>query len=291
MINLLDKRWNKYTYIGNDGIIDYIFKTLGISNGIFVEFGAWDGMKGCNCRKLVEEGWKGLFIESDPIRFHDLTGNYKDYTKVKLSNTIVGFDKDNLFDTIVDDNLSDIVNFTNIIEEKLPNKSNIDFCSIDIDGLDLEIFETFDKHFPTVICIEGGQMLDPYHKRIPKEIAQHNIQQSICVMENSFRKKGYRLLCTYQDSFFIKEEFFPLFNVSEILLFLYYEGLAAIPRRLPYIQYKLNAVGTLVSLRNIIVNNILTKTNYSKYGWNRRKEWAKKEYWNIVTRLGGKHEI
>ena len=72
----------------------------------------------------------------------------------------------------------------------LQDKNNIDFCSIDIDGLDLEIFETFKKFMPSVVCIEGGQMLHPYHKRVERNIAKRNIQQSLKVMVASFEKKG-----------------------------------------------------------------------------------------------------
>ena len=42
--NLLDYRKIKYSIIGNDGIVEFIFKTINIKKGFFVEFGAWDDM-------------------------------------------------------------------------------------------------------------------------------------------------------------------------------------------------------------------------------------------------------
>ena len=190
-MNLLDFRYDKYSSTGNDGIIEKIFETLDLKKGLFVEFGAWDGIKGSNCRQLFEKGWDGVFIEADTSRYTQLEMNYKGFDNIVCLNSIVGQGPKS-FDNLVADHISE----------------NIDFCSIDIDGLDLEIFETFEKFMPTVVCIEGGQMVDPNHERLPMHIASRNIQQSLKVMKDSFEQRGYKLLCSYQDSFFIKNEFF-----------------------------------------------------------------------------------
>ena len=58
-MNLLEYRSNVYTSIGNDGIIEKIFNITGFKKR-FLEFGAWDGIHGCNSRKLVMEGWTGI---------------------------------------------------------------------------------------------------------------------------------------------------------------------------------------------------------------------------------------
>ena len=86
--------------------------------------------------------------------------------------------------------------------------------SIDIDGLDVEIFKSINVFLPTVICIEGGQILEPYHSIVTNDISANNVQQSLKTMMELFKDKGYKLLCTYQDSFFIKNEYSNLFNVS-----------------------------------------------------------------------------
>ena len=133
----------------------------------------------------------------------------------------------------------------------IPHDRHIDFCSVDIDGLDVEVFETFEKNLPTVVCIEGGQMLHPLHPRVAPGIAQNNIQQSLATMNEIFSRKGYRVICSYQDSFFVKEEFYHLFDVSENVLNLYLDGLEALPK-IPWIQKKLEEVG----LSNAIVDSI-----------------------------------
>ena len=266
-INLLNYRRKIYSSIGNDGIIDFIFGQLYVEEGIFVEFGAWDGIKNSNCRNLINKGWKGIFIEGDENRYRDLKNNYKDYKdKISCVNNMID-SENNLFDNIVG---------------PYSNGRDIDFCSIDIDGLDLEVFETFEKYLPKVICIEGGQMLHPYHKRIKNRLAKQNIQQSLKVIVDSFKKKGYKILCSYQDSFFIREEFYHLFPVTEDILTLYFDGLRSLPGRIPFIQKYNGKVG----LKNKIVDYILKKTNYKKYGWGKRKIWAKEKksiIYNVIN--------
>lgn len=270
-VNLLDYRRDVYTSTGNDGITEYIFKTIGVETGIFVEFGAWDGVRGCNCRKLFEQGWSGVFIEADDEKYANLCKNYEGQNRVHCCKAMVGFEDGSLFDRIVDPFLKG---------------ANIDFCLIDIDGLDLEVFETFEKYLPTVVCIEGGQMLDPLHERLDTAVASKNIQQSLSVMVESFEKKGYKVLCSYQDTYFIRAEFYDRFNVASDLYELYFNGLAAIPKRIPYIQKKLKDAG----LKNPIVNDILWKSGFWRYGYRKRKLWAEKQSPKIQAVIKEKYE-
>ena len=70
--SLLNFYGNIHSQIGQDGILQEIFKKLNLKKGFFCEFGAWDGIYLSNCRKLVEEGWAGVFIEGNEKRFKDL---------------------------------------------------------------------------------------------------------------------------------------------------------------------------------------------------------------------------
>jgi hypothetical protein len=243
--NLLDfiayhKKWHSnaqrnretYFYNTNDFLIEEIFKRLEIEKGTYVEFGAWDGIHLSNTRRLFEKNWKGLLIEADKKKFADLQKNYEN-TDVRTVNAFL-----NTTDCLIDD----------VVENNIDE--NIDFCSIDIDGLDLEIFETFQKNMPKVVCIEGGQVVHPLEKPLPRNIAALNVQQSLKTMTDVFESKGYRLLCSYQDSFFIKKEFYHLFDVEENLIIQYIDGLICLPR-IPYILKLLERIN--------MQNNILEK--------------------------------
>ena len=130
-MDILQKRWDKYTTRGNDGIIDFILRTVGVYPGIAIEFGAADGIRGSNTRNLWENGWTILLIEADKDQFKKLSKNYYKCNNVFCYRGVVSLSGDDLFDNIVDRYL---------------NNTEINFCSIDIDGLDLEVFETFQKY-------------------------------------------------------------------------------------------------------------------------------------------------
>ena len=129
-------------------------------------------------------------------------------------------------------------------------------------------------------------MLEPNYPRIPAEIAKNNIQQSLQTMINSFKKKGYKLLCAYQDCFFVKAEYFDLFKIDANTNTMYLQGLYSIHRRLPWIQHMLRLSG----LRNKVVDYILQRAEYSHYGYKNRKAWAaekEEETKKIITHLLG----
>lgn len=248
-MNLLDYKYCKYSNIGNDGIIEMIFKIINIKNGSFVEFGAWDGEYLSNCRNLFEQGWGGTFIESDSTKFKDLLQRYEHSKNIKCLNLFIDTQKNSYDNTI---------------------KKEVDFCSIDIDGLDVSIFESINTYLPKVICMEGGQMLEPFHDRVEDNIAMKNIQQSLSVINKICEKKGYKIICSHQDTFMVRNDYAFLFDVETDLYNLYIDGVKSIPRRLPWIQNTLKSAG----ITNPIIDKILNDCYYNYYGYANRKEWA-----------------
>ena len=83
-------------------------------------------------------------------------------------------------------------------------------------------------------------------------------------------EKGYKVICSYQDTFLVKNEYSNIFPVDDDLRKLYYEGLKSSHRRLPWIQYMISRVG----LKNRIVDQILKDSEFSAYGFKDRKKWA-----------------
>jgi hypothetical protein len=226
-------------YSINEDIIDTILKTIKIENGFFLEFGAWDGIVLSNTRFLFERNWKGMYIEGDKEKYKELVDNYKN-TDVILENIYLDNDKNNI--------------------EKILQKHNInhiDYCSIDVDGIDLNLFENFNKILPTVVCIEGGQVLFPLDKNIvPLNIQKDNVTQSLYNYNKLFNQKGYVLLCAYQDIFFIKKEYAHLFEINNNLIEHYLNGLKHLPR-ISWIYEKARQY----NIKNEIIEYIIGKTN------------------------------
>lgn len=57
MSTLAAYRKNVNSQYGEDGVLQELVRRLGIANGQFVEFGAWDGQHLSNTRLLLEQGW------------------------------------------------------------------------------------------------------------------------------------------------------------------------------------------------------------------------------------------
>lgn len=229
----------KVKYSINEPIIQYIFDTINIKQGFFLEFGAWDGINLSNARLLFEKNWNGMFIEGDKTKFEDLRDNYSN-TNILIENIYLDEQHNNI-NTVLENN----------------KIQHIDFCSIDVDGLDLRLFKTFDDVLPTVVCIEGAQVLHPlFEGTISFEIERDNVTQSLYKYNQTFTKMGYRLLFAYQDCFFIKEEYFHLFDISNNLVELYLDGLETLPR-IPWLFEK----GKKHLIKNEIIEYIISKTN------------------------------
>jgi hypothetical protein len=191
--SLLHRCKNVYSQRGDDGIIAEIFSRLGIEHGCFVEFGAWDGVYLANSRALVERQWNGVFIEADPAKFEKLRRNYVDCADIRCINEWVGHPGDE--GRSIDD----------IASEHLPGRE-IDFMSIDIDGLEYRILETMALR-PKAMCIEGGFAWNPaFTKRVPDAVARNNLAQPLSVMIDVGRGAGYVPVCFNQNVFLVRSD-------------------------------------------------------------------------------------
>jgi len=54
-----------YSQAGEDGVIEEVFRRLGIETGWFLECGAGNGRHLSNTRRLAERQWDGFWIEAD----------------------------------------------------------------------------------------------------------------------------------------------------------------------------------------------------------------------------------
>ena len=57
----------EFSQNGEDGVLEWIFGAIGITNSYLIEIGSSDGEENCT-RKLVESGWNGIWVEADQER-------------------------------------------------------------------------------------------------------------------------------------------------------------------------------------------------------------------------------
>jgi len=174
-----------YSQYGQDlYCYDLFFKTY--KNGVFVEIGADDGIAKSNSLFFENMGWTGLCVEASPSRFGLLEKNRRCYCEnvavydrtsraefldirgwgKGLSGIIENYDQkhieriyreichpDNRGWRIVDVQCMSI----NDLLEKY-GLFEVDFCSIDTEGGELEILESLDmKRFKwDVVCVENN---------------------------------------------------------------------------------------------------------------------------------------
>ena len=129
--------FKKTSQNNEDGIINYIISILKIENINFVEIG-FDYYEN-NCLNLLKKSNKGLFIDGSSEKVFLLGWLLKIFfplKKTKVLNEIINKD-----------------NVNAIISKYFINENEIDFMSIDVDGIDYYIFENL-KYRPKILCIE-----------------------------------------------------------------------------------------------------------------------------------------
>ena len=138
---------------------------------------------------LSENKWLCVFIENNKQEFKKLKENYKHNPNVMCSNQVVDMKRSTI---------SMILNEYDV--------SDLDLLSIDIDGLDYEIFSTLGIH-PRVICIEINAGHSPSScNMVGRNVAANNIGQPFKLFSKMAKEKGYSLICYTGNAFYVKIE-------------------------------------------------------------------------------------
>ena len=189
---------NEYSQHGEDGILEEIFKRLGVvnnENSWAVEFGAWDGKHFNNAFALVNRGWSCVMIEGDETKFQELLKTAKEYPSIHPINAYVSqYDSG-------DKSLFKILKTTNIPIE-------FELLSIDVDSYDSDIWETFHTYNPKVVCIEVNSNPAPgtfwrHEEPPPGEISRGT---SFSEMLKVGHAKGYTLVCHTGNCIFVRND-------------------------------------------------------------------------------------
>jgi hypothetical protein len=199
---LYDFRKNVYSQTGEDGVIEKILEILPEKDSWCVEFGAWDGKYLSNTYNLIaHKNYKAVFIEADKTKFVTLKSNFASNKNVFPVNQFVGFESN--------DNLDHIL-------EKTPIPENFDFLSIDIDGNDYYAWQAMTRYKPKLVVIEFNPTI-PTEVNFVQEKNIHTSQGcSLTALVELGKEKNYELVCvTTHNAFFVRKEYFPLFEIDD----------------------------------------------------------------------------
>ena len=147
----------------------------------FLDVGAADGVSNSNTRALFDAGWSGVLVEPNPLLFSALMRNYHGEERATLVNAaittapgLIDFHV-NTPDGIASDQLSCVtpaqrakceaygypfqtimlaaIDWDQLVCRK-PSVILADFVNIDVEGLNLEVFEAMPLK-PEMVCIEA----------------------------------------------------------------------------------------------------------------------------------------
>lgn len=163
----------RYGYTQNEEEL-YIIRSLSsISKGRFLDIGAHDGITFSSTRRLWELGWTGVYVEPSPDVLPALIKNAGEHCKVfpvaiAENCGIMDFYSagGDMLGTLSQKHVSlwePVVNFRRVKVEVIDIQelseragTSFDFINIDVEGLNLEVFNQFDWKVwnPKCICVE-----------------------------------------------------------------------------------------------------------------------------------------
>jgi hypothetical protein len=154
-------QYNRYSQYGEDGIINYITSRIRINKSC-LEVGAGDGIEFSNTRRLLELGYKCVYIESSNFKFKLLKKNLNGKKNARLFNFKISFKGKNSLD-----------NFFK--SHKI--SPTIGVLSIDIDSYDYYVLKYLKHVKPQLIIIE-------YNNSLPNDIDYHDSKSQLFLRHN-----------------------------------------------------------------------------------------------------------
>jgi len=142
---LLRHGFKVYSQHDEDGIIQEIFRRVGVSNRTFIEFGVETGIE-CNTVKLLIEGWRGLWIEANAQSGKAIGSTFAEFTKDRRLTLLQSF--------VTAENIDALIGNAGL-------QGEIDLLSIDIDFNDYWVWKAIATISPRVVVIEYNAGLRP----------------------------------------------------------------------------------------------------------------------------------
>jgi hypothetical protein len=195
--NLINYGFKVYSQSDEDGIINEIFKRIGIKKKFFIEFGLQDG-KECNTAFLLKSGWNGSWVDMS-TNVKQLNIDFK-----KFINKNLKFYKYKILKS----------NVNEIIQKCSNENKEIDLLSIDI-GINT-------YHVLNEIILNPRVIVTEYNAKLRDEVewtadysekkdwdGDDNFGASLKSFEIMMNKKGYFLVAcniTGVNAFFVRKD-------------------------------------------------------------------------------------
>ena len=203
--------YRKTSQNNEDGLIDYIFTKLNIKQLNFVEIG-FDYFEN-NSLNLFNKVNKGLFIDGDDKKVFLMKNILKiiyPFKKIHVDNKLINKD-----------------NINSLISKNFAKNEEIDFLSIDVDGIDYFLFKEISIR-PKLICIEynfwfgkDAKCSIPYNKDFKWKMGSLYSGASLSALNSLANSKEYYLIAldsSCVNAFFIRGDLKDNFVILDPLL-------------------------------------------------------------------------
>ncbi|MGD0576024.1 MAG: hypothetical protein ABSB61_11775 [Anaerolineales bacterium] len=199
MSTLSRYRRNVYSQNGEDGVLEEILSRLGVERGSFVEFGAWDGKHLSNTYRLLEIGWKAVYIEADQAKYDQLVLNMRGFQdRVTTIHALV--------EATGEGSLDNLLARTSLAPD-------FELLSIDIDSFDWHVWKGLSHYRPKIVIIEINSSIPVGVFQTHRDARVRGSSFASTVMLG--RAKGYVPVCHTGNLFFVDQELVGRLRLAE----------------------------------------------------------------------------
>lgn len=201
-VNPREHEFKVYSQWGEDGIIDYLCRTIEISVKSFVEFGVEDYTEANTLFLLKHRNWRGLVIDGSSINIES----------IKRGTVFWRYDLQACESFITRDNINNIIKENGLSGE-------LGILSIDIDGNDYWVWEAITCVNPAIVICEYNSLFGPTAKistpyinnfyRTSAHTSNMYYGASISGLNYLAESRGYRLVAgnsAGNNIFFVRED-------------------------------------------------------------------------------------
>lgn len=155
---------NVYSQFGEDGVLEAIFKRIGVENKWCFECGATDGVFFSNTRRLVEQGWQAVLVELDGghfMRLLNLCDPSGRSVRTELADGLgIRYTTPQFALWRCKATPQGETSIDAILKASYAPR-DIDLLVIDVDGQDYHLFNSLVEYKPRVIICEYDPNADP----------------------------------------------------------------------------------------------------------------------------------
>lgn len=202
---LSDHEFKVYSQWGEDGILQYLTRTVPVPRRVFVEFGVENYTEANTRFLLLNDNWSGLIIDGseDKMNFVRQDAIYWRHNLKALAQFVTR------------ENINDLIRGQGLTGE-------IGLLSVDIDGNDYWVWERIDVVNPAIVVVEYNArfgperaVTTPYDPAFERQKAHYSCiyyGASLAALVGLGRRKGYAFVgsnSAANNAFFVRRDLLP----------------------------------------------------------------------------------